>query len=283
MDKRSALGVTVLCAAVLIWVYFTSAAGPASFEQDPKIGLATLAILLLIAVPSLWWAYRRARRNPTVVRIEEQAAVASTQGSLDKPVVLTASRWKILAYTVFLAGFGALGAGFLFQQTGVCRAAGAVTILPFLAWNGFIWAWYLLKPPQITLSSDGLNYTAANTSKHWRWDEVRDVAVQKIGVPGVFGWFIKRRPSLFVTFRRYSPPSAADGPPTGAFRSFWKMSGEDLGALLTAAHVKWSTRDGKEMIPVPKTYRYYLRTAVLVAIIIGLLWMMETSPCGATS
>jgi hypothetical protein len=280
VDKRLVWFVTALSVAIGLWSFYTAVGGFSGMVRDPKMALAIFAILAPIMGLSLWLSFRRLRKNPTIVRIETPKSETPSGESLENaPLVFVASRRKILAVVALGVCLFGLVSLMTLGQTGVCRVGFGVSTLPGMVWLVAVWLWYLWDPPLLTLSPDGLRYKSKLLDRRWTWDEVREVSVSKFSIP-IISRFSTRRPSLFVMFRRFGLPGALSGPPSAGVRSIWKISGEDLGALLTAAHLKWSTPDQDRMTPIPRTFQHYARQALGIALGLFFVWILMAQPCG---
>jgi hypothetical protein len=263
----------------MLIVSFSAVGGFAGIAKNPLVSLLVLAVVAAITVPMMWLSYISNRRQPILVEIEKASSDAAQDGRLaHEPTILRASTGKVAFRTIFIVVAAATFLYIGFLQPGVCRVISIAAYAPLLLWSFAISALCLFVPERLVIEPAGLTHARLWLVRHWTWDEVRDIKLVKQQIP-LIGWFVKRRPSMSLYFRRYQPEGHATGPALGGFESIWRMSGDEVADLLERARARWSTPAGASFVPVPKTYRLYIRTIITFALIGGVTWMWYAQPC----
>ncbi len=279
MDRDHAWVIPALTGLIMLGCIYAALGGSAGVSRDPGVSLAAAAIMVAITVPLLWLTYRRLRRQPIIVPITETKPNISLAEQLNyPPVVLMASRWKLLGRATFAGVVTAIFIGISLAQPGVCRVVSVGLLGPFLIWAFLLWALSLWRPNRLTLAPEGLSHQTIWTAHHWTWDEVRDIRLAKRNIPFIGGFF-KKRPTASVLFKRYQPEGQIGGAAQVGVLSIWKMSGDDLAALMEAARSKWSTPEGTSYVPIRGFFKTYYPIIAIMALMAGLYWMWFTQPC----
>ena len=284
MTGKNAWIVLALSGAVMLGCWFYSVGGVAGIANDPVIALSVLAIMVVIAIPIYWLSYRRWRRYPLLVEVPETPVSAPNDARFEQvPLVLAASRWKILAWIIVTGAFLAFILAIGNAQPGVCRAVSLLALGPLFVWNFFSWLILLFTIPRLIFSADGLALETPWRSRRWTWDEIGQVRVAKTYVPiPIIAWLAKGggRVSLSVSFKRRAPDGNTVGIPQAGFRSIWKLSGEDLGELVNSARRRWSSSAAASWQPVRASVSYYLRAYAPMALIALFFAVLYMHPCG---
>jgi hypothetical protein len=130
MNRKYAWVQPVVTLAILLgcWLYaFLTTPG---LQQDPAIAFVVLASLVVVPAPFLWLEYRRMRRYPLVVEVAPDAAEPIDARLERPPLILVASRFKVLIWCVAMVAWLCLFGGLALAQRGVCRV-----VSPRRAWR----------------------------------------------------------------------------------------------------------------------------------------------------
>ena len=279
MDRKRAWVIPVFSGALMLIIAFYTVGGFAGIAKNPAVSLLTLAVVIVITTPMMWLSYIKNRRQPILVEVAKiPPDVSQDIRPEHEPVILIASTWKSLLRTLFIGIVGGIFVYIGFLQPGLCRVISIAAYAPLALWSFAISAICLFLPERLTIDHSGLTYSRLWLIRHWTWDEIRDITLVKRQIPLV-GWFLKRRPTASLYFKRYQPKDQLTGPAQAGFGSIWRMSGDEIAELLETARARWSTPAGLTFVRVPKTYRLYIPTALTLAIVGGIMWMWYAQPC----
>ncbi len=280
MDRERAWVIPAILGVTLLITFFFSLGGVAGIARQPVVSGMVLAIILVVGAPILWFTYRSFRRDPTITPVEFTPADVFGPPARDgAPMEFVGSTWKALAWAIYLAAVFSLFLNFSFREPGVCRAASLTFVVPFALWSIATLFACVVRPERLTIAQDGLTHVWLWRSRHWTWDEVRDIRMVKQNIPFV-GRFLKRRPVASIYFKRYQPPGRAGGRARVSFRSIYKVNGYELASALESARAEWLTPAGESFIPVPRTWRSYFPTAIVLVVVGALMWIWYAHPCG---
>ena len=279
MDKESAWVIPAAVGGVLLINTLFSLGGFAGIARAPAASAIVLAVVLVGGVPSLWFTYRRDRRDPIIAPVETTLVDVFGPPLDGAPVEFVGSTWKVLARAAYVAAACSVFAGFFLEQPGVCRAAGVSFVVPLALWSVVTLLACAIKPERLTIAREGLTHVWLWSTRHWGWDEVRDIRMVKQRIP-IIGRFMKRSPVASIYFKPYRPPGQTGGRARVAFRSMYKADGYEIAGALDSARAEWSTPAGAFFTPVPQTWRSYLSAGVWLAIVGALTWIAIAHPCG---
>jgi hypothetical protein len=280
MDKERAWVIPAIVGGVLLITTFSSLGGFAGIARAPVVSAIILAIMLVVGVPWLWLTYRRYRRDPIIAPVETTRSDVFGPRPLDvAPMEFVGSTWKALARAAYLAAMFSLFTGLFFEQPGACRVAGLSFVVPLALWSVAIMLACAIKPERLSIAREGLTHVGLWRTRHWGWDEVRDIRMVKQRIP-IIGRFMKRSPVASIYFKGYRPPGHAGGRARVGFRSIYKADGYELASALDSARAEWSTPAGAAFVPVPQSWRRYLPMGIMLAISGALAWIAIAHPCG---
>jgi hypothetical protein len=280
MDRERAWVIPAISGGLMLIIAFISLGGVAGIARAPGISAIFLAVLLVIEAPLLWLTYRRYRRDPIITPVEPTQSDVFGPPELDGgPMEFVGSTWKLLAWTIYLAAIFSLFIGWSLKEPGACRVASLSLVLPFALWSMAIILACLVRPERLTIARDGLTHVWLWRTRHWSWDEIRDIRMVKRSIPFIRR-FLKRSPVASIYFKTYRPPGRPGGRARVGFRSIYTVNGYELAGTLESARAEWSTPAGQAFVPVPRTWRSYLPTSLAIAAIGALMWILYAQPCG---
>ena len=191
MTGKNAWIVLALTGTLILGCWIYSVGGVAGIAKDPVIAFSVLAIMGVIAVPIFWLNYRRWRHFPLIEELPEAEADTPKDARLEQtPLVLVASRLKILAWTVVSGAFLVFIVTAGYAQPGVCRTVSLLALGPLFVWTFLSWLTLVFVTPRLIFSVDGLTLETPWRSRRWVWNEIGQVKVAKTYVPvPIVAWF----------------------------------------------------------------------------------------------
>jgi len=277
MNQNRPLLITAVAAVLLLGISFQHLGGLDGIQSDPTMSLSVVGMMALVSVPVLWLSYRRQKREPMFVELEEPTPNSDDSAhTTSAPQVIVASRWKAAVRCLLFMPSMFIIALVGLAQHGVCQVAIMAVWTPVLL-SGFVTAAAgILFPERLVIAAEGLTRTTAWRTQRWTWNEVRHVTLIRTRIP-----FTQKQLSIGVTFQRYAPADSARGAWRHVFHPIWPMGNDELADTLNRARAQWSTNAGASFVPVPKSPLYYMRTAGLYVAIGLTLWVLIAGPCGA--
>jgi hypothetical protein len=238
--------IIALAAAIIVWALYQSLGGIEGIRRNPSVSLGVIGIVVLIAIPFFWFRYRRLKREPIYEEVRDPEPTAPPDSQLDKtPLVLAASRLKILALLILSVLAFSFVALMLWTQPGVCGVIGVATTAPFIAFTLVMAVIGLVVLERLEITPQGLKHSTFWRTRFWSWDEIRNLTLIKGRAFG-FAW------TSGIVFNRFAADRYTTGPARVMLRPTWSMASDKLADLLNRARLRWSSAKTSTFEPVQK-------------------------------
>lgn len=268
---KQPLPIALFAGGLVLLAFYKSMGGIDGIRSHPGEALIVALIAAIAMAMSFLSRRHRMSQNSPYFAVPDPAPGTPPDARLTSlPLVLIASRGKMLG-TLAIALLGApFVALMLASQPGICGTVGLASFAPILLGGLAMLAVGLVWPERLEIAPWGLKHVTFWRTREWPWAEVRDVMIiRTLGGAWTSG----------IVFNRHASPTSQPGSVRPSLRAVWPLPTDEVAALINEARVRWSPA-GADLAPAHRRITDYLPLALTWGMAAALAVLIVLRPCG---